>query len=186
MGGIKTNSIRLPYHFSPPSPCFACWFSFLFFLSCSTFFFSHNRHFRKFSTFQSVSLRLFLKLQKFSQLLSNLCLWSEERLARDFLTNQNIIGWGSLVASDWKTKWHVIFWPIKIARNVERPFHLIRGDSGQLANAVLQNTKNFLKKKLLYCLLLICRGWNWKEDNCFYRWCATENRKRNKRVKWKT
>ena len=78
-------------------------------------------------------------------------------------------------------------WPMKIARNVEVPFSSDWTRFWPISKAVLQNTKNFLKKKkLLYCLLLICRGWNWKEDNSFYRWCPAENRKRNKRIKWKT
>lgn len=78
--------------------------------------------FENFPPFNRYPFVCFWNSRNFSQLLSNLCLWSEERLARDFLTNQNIIVWVSLVASNWKKKWHVIFWPMKIARNVEVPF----------------------------------------------------------------
>ena len=104
--------------FSPPNPCFARRFFFVFLLH---FFFTIIT-FENFPPFSRYSVLCFWNSRNFSQLLSNLCLWAEERLARDFLTNQNIIVWVSLVASDWKKKWHVIFWPMKIARNVEAPF----------------------------------------------------------------
>lgn len=133
--------LRLPIFFCRPAPRFFIIITF-----------------ENFPPFNRYPFVCFWNSRNFSQLLSNLSLWLEERLARDFLTNQNNIGWVSLVASDWKTKWHVIFWPIKIARNVERHFHLIGGDSGQLANAVLQNTKNFLKKKTFVLFIVNLQG----------------------------
>lgn len=100
--------LRLPIFFCRSAPLF--------------FFFTMMVTFENFPPFIRYPFVCFWNSRNFSPLLSNLCLWSEERLARDFLTNQNIIVWVSLVASDWKTKWHVIFWPIAIARNVEVAF----------------------------------------------------------------